>query len=127
MISQRDVAREDNVRLNALLDNIYKSKSTFENFDIIGNTYNWGWSNGCAVGNENFPHFTPPPTKEKLKHTQVPGHYAPEDSTDDSSASKTCTITPSTSVHKLNINCVVEEEVPVASSSNSSFILILKP
>ena len=122
LISQRDVAREDNVRLNVLLDNIYKSKSTFENIDIIGNTYNWGWSKGCALGNENFPHFTPPPTKEKLKHTQVPGHYAPEDCTDDSCASETCTITPSTSVHKLNSNCVVEEEIPVASSSKSSFI-----
>ena len=45
------------------------------NIDIIGNTYNWGWSNGESLGKSNLPHFSPPPTNEKIKHSRVPGQY----------------------------------------------------
>ena len=76
-VNQRDVAREDNHRLNLLVEKLYGSKHTFKNIDIIGNTYNWGWSNGEGLGKSNLPHFSPPPTKEKIKHSRVPGPYDP--------------------------------------------------
>jgi len=37
-LKQRDTARDDNVRLNLLVDKLYNSKETFENIDIVGNT-----------------------------------------------------------------------------------------
>ena len=123
--SQRDLARDDNKRLNVLLNNIYKSANTFENIDIIGNTYNWGWSKGCALGNENFPHFKPPPSKEKSPHFHGPGYLDSDistkttNATDSGSSTEDCTTT-STSLYKLNNNCIVAEDIPTASTSDSS-------
>ena len=59
-VNQRDVAREDNQRLNLLVEKLYGSKHTFENIDIIGNTYNWGWSKGEGLGKSNLSHLKPP-------------------------------------------------------------------
>ncbi|KAL4570004.1 hypothetical protein LXL04_025653 [Taraxacum kok-saghyz] len=122
--SQRDLARDDNKRLNVLLNNIYKSANTFENIDIIGNTYNWGWSKGCALGNENFPHFKPPPSKEKSPHFHGPGYLDSDISTEttnatDSGSSTEDSTTTSTSLYKLNNNCIVAEDIPTASASDS--------
>ena len=59
-VNQWDVAREDNHRLKFLVEKIYGSKHTFENIDIIGNTYNWGWSKGEGLGKSNISHLKPP-------------------------------------------------------------------
>ena len=59
-VNQRDVAREDNHRLNFLAEKLYGSKHTFENNDIIGNTYNSGWSRGEGLGKSNLSHLKPP-------------------------------------------------------------------
>ena len=75
-VNQRDVAREDNHRLNLPVEKLYGLKHTFENIDIIGNTYNWGWSKGEDLGKSNLPHLSSP-TNEKIKHSRVPGHYDP--------------------------------------------------
>ena len=129
--SQRDLARDDNKRLNVLLNNIYKSANTFENIDIIGNTYNWGWSKGCALGNENFPHFKPPPSKEKSPHFHGPGYLDSDfstettNATDSGSSTEDCTTT-STSLYKLNNNCIVAEDIPTASTSDSNPVNNLK-
>ena len=54
------------MRLNTLVEKLYGSKHTFENIDIIGNTYNWGWSNGEGLGKSNLPHFSLPPTNDNF-------------------------------------------------------------
>ena len=76
-----------------LVEKLYGSKHTFENIDIIGNTYNWGWSKGEGLGKSNLPHLSPSPTNKKIKHSCVPVHYdrfepkeIPQTSSDESSS-----------------------------------------
>ena len=85
-VNQRDVAREDNHRLNLLVEKLYGSKQTFENIDIIGNTYNWGWCRGEGLGKSNLSHLSPP-TNEKINHSRVPEpEVIPQTSSDESSS-----------------------------------------
>ena len=126
-VNQRDVAREDNHRLNLLFEKLYGSKHTFDNIDIIGNTYNWGWSRGEGLGKSNLPHLSPP-TNEKIKYSRVPGHYdplepevIPQTSSDESSSaaadSDSSAANNSSYLSKPNNIIITEDEAPQTSGS----------
>ena len=73
-VNQRDVAREDNQRLNLLVEKLYGSKHTFDNIDIIGNTYNWGWSRCEGLGKTSPPHSSSCELiKQRMNHNSISG------------------------------------------------------
>ncbi|KAL4580846.1 hypothetical protein LXL04_017051 [Taraxacum kok-saghyz] len=110
-VNQRNVAREDNQRL-LLVEKLYGSKHTFDNIDIIGNTYNWGWSRGEGLGKSNLPHSSPPAKILKNNDPFEP-KVIPQTSSDESSSAAADS---DSSASNDNI-IITEDETPETSGS----------
>ena len=119
-VNQRDVAREDNQRLNLRVEKLYGSKHTFENIDIIGNTYNRGWSKGEGLGKSNLPHSSLPAKIPKNNDPFEPKVILQTSSDESSSAAADSDSSASNNrsyLSKTNNIIITEDETPETSGS----------
>lgn len=103
-LNQRDLAHNEIVHLNLLIEKLFNETEAIENLvnnENVDNTFNWGWSNGYPTATDSSPRFTPErpyvppdrkflfPVNDKTFPEDIQSHFG--------------------TLHDLSNNCVIEE------------------
>ena len=100
-----------------LVEKLYGSKHTFENIDIIRNTYNWGWSRGDGLGKSNLSHLKPPSNEKLSPEPEVISQTSSDESSSVAADSDSSASNNKSYLSKTSNIVITEDELPESSGS----------